>query len=88
MVIMIMVIQIVITLGVLEKLKMIMIMACTIIYVRMTIKMINTSNQRLLNWTGDTQIEKERQLAHGREGGGKGVGEEPNHTTVRKPGPL
>ncbi len=22
------------------------------------------------------------------EGGGKGVGEEPNHTTARKPGPL
>ncbi len=30
--------------------------------------------------------EKERQLADGR--GGEGVGEEPNHTTARKPGPL
>ncbi len=32
------------------------------------------------------KTEKERQLAHGR--GGKGVGEEPNHSTARKPGPL
>jgi hypothetical protein len=32
------------------------------------------------------KTEKERQLADGR--GGKGVSEEPNHTTPRKPGPL
>jgi len=32
------------------------------------------------------KAEKERQLVHCR--GGKGVGEEPNHTTTRKPGPL
>ncbi len=32
------------------------------------------------------KTEKESQLADGR--GGKGVGEEQNHTTARKPGPL
>jgi hypothetical protein len=37
-----------------------------------------------VSWTGDT--EKERQLADGR--GGKGLGNKPNHTTARKPGPL
>jgi hypothetical protein len=35
-----------------------------------------------IHWKSD----KERQLADGR--GGKGVGEEPYHTTARKPGPL
>jgi hypothetical protein len=40
----------------------------------------------LVSSTGDTQhrkTEKERQLADG-----MGVGEEPNHTTARKPVPL
>jgi hypothetical protein len=32
------------------------------------------------------KTEKERQVADGR--GGKRVGEEPNHATARKPGPL
>ncbi len=32
------------------------------------------------------KTEKERQLAEGR--GCEGVGEEPNHTIARKPGPL
>ncbi len=32
------------------------------------------------------KTEKERQLAQ--EKGGKRVGEEPNHTTAKKPGPL
>ncbi len=32
-----------------------------------------------------SKLEKERQLADGRR---KGVGEEPNHTTARKPVPL
>ncbi len=32
------------------------------------------------------KTEKERQVAD--SGGGEGVGEEPNHTTARKPGPL
>jgi hypothetical protein len=32
------------------------------------------------------KTEKERRLADGR--GGDGLGEEPNYTTVRKPGPL
>ncbi len=32
------------------------------------------------------RLRKERQLADGRSG--KGVGEEPKHTTARKPGPL
>jgi hypothetical protein len=35
-------------------------------------------------WVESTEREKDRQLADGR--GGKGVGEEPNHMTARKPG--
>jgi hypothetical protein len=36
--------------------------------------------------TTHRKTEKEIQLADGR--GGKGVGEDPNHTTARQPGPL
>jgi hypothetical protein len=36
--------------------------------------------------TGDSKTEKERQLADGK--GRKGMGEEPNSTTVSKPGLL
>ncbi len=39
-----------------------------------------------VSWTGDIQeTEKERQFADGK---GEGAGVEPNHTTVRKLGPL
>jgi len=37
--------------------------------------------------TGDTQEDwRKRKLADGE--GGRDIGEEPNHTTARKPGPL
>ncbi len=35
----------------------------------------------------DTQEDWEREKSYWRSKGGKGVGEEPNHTTARKPGP-
>ncbi len=40
-----------------------------------------------LNRRHTEKSDKKRQLAAGR-GMGKGVDEEPNHTTARKPGPL
>ncbi len=38
--------------------------------------------------TGDTQEDREREAVCRWEVGGRGVGEEPNHTTARKLGPL
>jgi hypothetical protein len=40
------------------------------------------------NMATHKKTEKVRQVGGGREGGGKGAGEEPEHTTARKPGPL
>ncbi len=37
---------------------------------------------------GHTQEDWETETTCSREGGGGGLGEEPNHTTARKPGPL
>ncbi len=43
---------------------------------------------RSVSSTGDTQEDWEREIFADGRGGKVGVGEEPNHTTARKPGPL
>ncbi len=46
------------------------------------------TSQLSVSSTGDTPVDWERESSCWREGGGGGIGEEPNHTTARKPGPL